>query len=594
MTQCPRSGSALAAPLVCLLLSFALTAAACGGASDEAADASPSAADTSGDDAATDPDGAEDSGPAADDTDDDDTAEPVEPVVCTDLGATGDLIVTTTLGPVEGHPTQQASEWLGVPFAAAPVGSLRWRPPAVHACYDTVVEAADYGPECPQTLPLQGKVGDEDCLTLNVWAPADTAPDAALPVLFFVHGGGNVQGSSSKPLQGGAPTYSGHHIVERADVVVVTTNYRLGALGFLALPDLSSEADSQSSGNYGLLDQIAALGWVRDNIAGFGGDPDRVLLFGESAGASDTCALMASPLAAGLFHRALMQSGGCPGNPLAETEATGASVVEAGPCGDAADVLACLRGLTASEILDVMPGSINVGSVDLGKQTGSYGPTQDGWVLPTSPLEAFASGAHNAVPLVIGANADEMVDMASVEVTTADEYEDVVTLMFGLFGAAVLETVFDVYPVDSHPTPQDTLVQLLSDMRFVCPAREIARAVAGGQSEAVYRYFFTKRAETNQGDLPARHGIELLYVFRTMTDIPLFQPADSDLDLADAMIGYWTRFAATGDPNGADAPVWPEFEANADPYLDLTWPPVAGEGVHSERCDMWLELVSGL
>jgi para-nitrobenzyl esterase len=224
---------------------------------------------------------------------------------------TGDpTVVATSFGAIRGTSQGGVLTFKGVPYAAPPVGDLRWRNPAPHDCWTDARDANAFGNQCPQ-IRSASVVGDEDCLTLNVWAPQGAASNGALPVMFFLLGGGNVQGSTSEQLANGTYLYDGAVLAQKGNAVIVTANYRLGALGFLAHPALTADAGQTTHGNYGIMDQIAALQWVQQNISNFGGDPARVLLFGESAGANDTCILLASPLGAGLFSRALMESPIC-------------------------------------------------------------------------------------------------------------------------------------------------------------------------------------------------------------------------------------------------------------------------------------------
>ncbi|MDC0744149.1 carboxylesterase/lipase family protein [Polyangium mundeleinium] len=498
-------------------------------------------------------------------------------------------IVATDSGLVRG--TMEGASWVyrGIPYAAPPTGDLRWKPPALAACWEGVRDASAFGAKCPQIdEKTKMAIGEEDCLSLNVWAPDVQEGSAPLPVLFFVHGGGNIQGSSSETLPGGAPIYNGQDLAESQKAVVVTINYRLGALGFLALPELAAESPVAASGNYGLQDQMAALQWVQKNIGAFGGDPARVLLFGESAGALDTLTLMASPLAKGLFAAALAESGGTTSTPKQDAEAAMSERVAESSCGSAADKLACLRGKTPAELLAELPGSVGIGSVSIGSDASKYGPVIDGYVLPKATLSTFTAGEHNHVPLVIGTNGEELAKGMAIEVSTAAQFENVIKQSFGPLAPEVLAA----YPVGDYPTPQDALVALYSDLRFNCPNRSIARAVAGSQSEAVYRYFFTRRAKTAQGENPAAHAVELLYVFHTLTDIALFTPAAEDVALSDAMMGYWGRFAAKGDPNGGGAAAWPPYDAQKDTHIVLDSPISSGEGVRKTQCDAWEQIVA--
>lgn len=308
--------------------------------------------------------------------------------------------------------------------------------------------------------------------------------------------------------------------------MVVTVNYRLGALGYLALPELAAESPHGVSGNYGILDLVRALEWVHDNIAAFGGDPGRVLLFGESAGAVDTCVLFASPLAKGLFHAALMQSGGCDMPLVARALSDGEQFVAKTPCAGEEDRLACLRGLSADEVTLALPGHIALGDVDFGPgQPLKYGPHVDGWVLSGPPLDVISTAGHNHVPFAVGSNADEVEKAMGVTVATVGEYEAAVGTAFAFYGDAAVQAVLQAYPAADFESPQQALVTLVTDLKFTCPARTIARAARKGQTEAVYRYFFTRRPDTPKGDLGAFHGIELMYLFHTLTEVPLYTPS---------------------------------------------------------------------
>jgi para-nitrobenzyl esterase len=336
------------------------------------------------------------------------------------------------------------------------------------------------------------------------------------------------------------------------------------------------------------LDQVAALEWVKKNISAFGGDPSKVLVFGESAGALDTITLVASPLAKGLFSAALAQSGGSTSTPLKDAETAMATRVDMFSCGGASDRLACLRGKTANELLAELPGSINIGGASIGNAAGNYGPIIDGHVLPKSTSAIFAAGEHNHVPFVIGTNAEELAGLLTVSASTEAEFQAVINQNFGTLAPDVLAA----YPVADYATPQDALVAVYSDMRFTCPARIIASSIAKTQPEPVYRYFFSRRAKTAQGDRPAQHGIELLYVFRTLTDIPFYNPVPEDLALSDAMVGYWGRLGAMNNPNGAGAIEWPQYEMVKDPHLVFDSPIASGEGVRTTQCDAWEQILT--
>ncbi|MBL8115881.1 MAG: carboxylesterase family protein [Acidobacteria bacterium] len=494
-------------------------------------------------------------------------------------------VAETASGAVRGFAAGESVAWKGIPFALPPVGDLRFRPPVSPAPFTSVREARTFGSVCPQaTEPGASTVtGAEDCLTLNVWRPLAPA-SSKLPVLFFIHGGGNVQGSGSETY------YDGRYLAGGGDAVVVTLNYRLGALGSLAHDALDRESPKRASGGYGLLDQIAALHWVRTNIEAFGGDAGRILIFGESAGAVNVCALVASPLARGLFGSALMESGGCGAPALADVKQFDRGVIQAAGCASDAGSpgdpvpgsheIACLRALSAERVTSAVPGLASVAS-----SSGQlWGPVVDGWALPRSPQAALEAGTHNKVPFAVGSNSEETSRYVPA-IPSAAAYQAAVLGQYGLvLGALVLQQ----YPATAYPTPQAAFVAVTTDARFGCPARRIARAASRADSP-VFRYYFTHAVDSSPAAaFGAYHGLEIPFVFRTLTDIPGYRPSASELALADAMGRYWKRFAATGDPNGGADPAWPRYEAAADRVLLFDGGAIQEGGpVRSASCDFW-------
>lgn len=456
-----------------------------------------------------------------------------------DDGGVSDGAIETADGVVVGE--QRAGIWSfkGIPYAAPPLGALRFKPPTEPAPWDAPRDATQFGDPCPQRRTGgTSNFGDEDCLTLNVWA-ADGARD--LPVMVFIHGGGFVAGESSLPL------YGGQHLAAKG-VVVVTLNYRLGALGFLAHELLAAESPNDSAGNYGLLDQQQALRWVRDNIAAFGGDPDNVTVFGESAGGASICAHLGSPGSDGLFHRAIMQSGGgCDDYPalltgtLVEDPAgmVGANFVSHTTCDNASDVLQCLRDLPVDEVLHAQH-SLQVSALGI----VPFGLNIDGTVLPQQPRQRFRNGEEHDVPILIGANADEAtIFTATTPVSTVAAYEALVRATFGILADDVLA----LYPHTSFGGPRDAYNHLFSDVAFICPALQFAAAAAGGAHPS-YSYHFTHTVEVGvAATLGAFHGLELAYVFGTSADAsPLYLPNASDRVVQDAMMTHWVTFATDG------------------------------------------------
>lgn len=501
-------------------------------------------------------------------------------------------VVATQRGLVRGKQDGNTMAWLGIPFAAPPVGELRLRDPQPHACWTGTRDALNFGAKCPQLDAKTGQPeGEEDCLTLNVFAPIGTFKKP-LPVLVFIHGGGNVQGSASETILGGKPLYGGQHLAEKGPAVVVTVQYRLGPLGWLALPELTAEAGSKS-GNYGLKDQLAALQWIQANIGAFGGDPKEVLVFGESAGAVDTCALVAAPAAKGLFRAALMESGACTQPKQEAAEVAHAARVAQGSCAKAADRLKCLRQLPTTKLLAELGGSIGIGETSFDPDPGKYGPLVDGGLLPLSPLDALKAGKANPVAFAVGCNSEELAKLLVVTVATEAELKAALANGFAMLGADAVTKIQAMYAATKYPTPQDALVAAYSDVRFVCPTRTIARAAFQGGNPSVWRYFFTRQAPSAKGPVAAAHGIELLYVFGSLADILGYKPAPADLTLSAAMMGYWTRLAGLGTPNGGDAPQWPAYATTGDPFLQFGDTVAAGAGVRAAECDLWAGLIPG-
>lgn len=487
----------------------------------------------------------------------DDTPTPDAVARCTPMPGAATETVMTTSGVVRGAADGTTFAYKRVPFAAPPVGELRWAKPAAPLCSSTQIDATALGPACPQ-LDKGAFVGNEDCLHVNVWAPQAAA--APRPVMFWIHGGGNSLGSATYPI------YDGRLLAEAGDVIVVTTNYRLGQLGFLALGD--------GDGVAGLLDQIAALQWVKDNIAAFGGDPANVTIFGESAGARDVCSLVASPAAKGLFHRAIMESGSCRGLPArTKAEQTAANVAVAAGC--TAGDLACMRGKTAEEIIRSLPSDIS------GLSSGEYQPMIDGVVQTDQPDKVIRAGQHSQVPFIVGANADETGNSAPA-ITTEAQYEALVRMQLG---AVIGDMALARYPASAFPTPRAAYVRLTTDARFVCPSREIARAADAGQSAPVHRYFFQYRV-TPQG---AVHGLDVPFVFGTFAGVETpngmpYTPTANDLAVQAQVQGYWTRFARTGDPAGT--PPWPLYDPT-DPTLVFDTATSTTTGIRTANCDFW-------
>ncbi len=435
----------------------------------------------------------------------------------------------------------------GVPFAAAPVGDLRWRAPQPAAGWEGVRDAVAFAPD-PYQGDGKGHVS-EDCLYLNIWTPAKSTSER-LPVLVWIYGGGFAFGSTS------TPTHNGEHLA-RKGVVLVTINYRVGSLGFLAHPELSAESPHKVSGNYGLQDQIAGLRWVQRNIAAFGGDPAKVTIFGESAGGISVSMLCGSPEAKGLFRGAISQSGGnfgptrpttFPGeNMRGLAAAEQAGLAYAAKAGAAS--LAELRKLAP----DQLPG---------GWGNPSSWPIVDGWVIVDDQFKLYEAGRYNDVDVLIGYNSDEGLSFSREETPAA--YVANTRLRYGPFADKLLAA----YPAGTASVPK-TARDLMRDAAFGWQTWSWARLQSRTGKSRVFLYYFDQHAD-RPADSPAAdhgmpHGVDVPYVFQTLdrNDPKL---TAGDLAISETVANYWTNFAKFGDPNGADLPAWPRF-TEAEPKV---------------------------
>lgn len=486
---------------------------------------------------------------------------------CSAIGAAG------TVDSDEGHLRGAASDgicrFLGVPYAPAPIGARRWQPPGRIERWSDVRDAGAFGPPCPQLAADGSVVGKEDCLYLNVWAPPGREPK---PVLVFFHGDGNLVGSSSEPY------YDGAALARLGNAVVVTADYRLGALGYLALPVLSRAG----IGNYGLEDQGAVLAWVQRNITAFIGDPERVLAFGQSAGARNICKLMVGAVGTGAtwrFHRAVLESGDCEVVDHQLALAQGQRFVQASGCLGDPDQQACLRRLDVGSVLTT------AADPPTPLHTSLYNPI-DSNDYASAPLDAFSRGYAAPVPVVVGVNAEE-ASYVDQPLADAGQYA---LLVQSVFGAAAAARILAMYPASDYPAPRDAWAAIVTDRRYVCRARATSAVLSRAEPGHVYRYLFTQRLDREpEKSYGAFHGAEIPYLFRTFSAVG-YTPTRADLALSDAMIGYWSRFAATGDPNGGGAPEWPAHDATSDPYLVLGTPIESARGLRTEKCDFWQTL----
>ncbi len=451
----------------------------------------------------------------------------------------------STLVKVEGGMVQGIVEdgltvFKGIPFAAPPIGDLRWKTPQPVAKWDTVLQATQFGPD-----PIQGW-GDrakqsEDCLYLNVWTPAKYTNDK-IPVLVWIYGGG---------FNGGATSYyNGEHLAKKG-VVLVSIAYRVGHLGFLAHAELSAESPNHVSGNYGLLDMIAGLKWVQKNIAAFGGNPNKVTIFGESAGGIAVSMLCASPLAKGLFDGAISQSGGSFGPPRPTTypgeNMKRLDVAE----GDGEAYAQSTGALSLAELRNIPADSLPMGG--FGK--GMAWPIIDGWVIPDDQYKLYEAGQFNDTPILVGYNSDEGASFTRTN--DPKEYIASVKERYGQFADDLLKA----YPVGENSVPK-TARDLARDAAFGWHTWSWARLQAKmGQSDP-YLYYFDQHPDYPE-DSPhygygSPHGQDVGYVFQ-MLDTSNPETTESDLVISEAMGTYWTNFAKYGNPNGKGVPEWPTF-----------------------------------
>ena len=482
-------------------------------------------------------------------------------------------------GLILGSEQDGVTSYKGVPFAAPPVGERRWKPPAPVQSWGGVRQCDAFGPVCPQApypaasiYAREPQPQSEDCLYLNVWSAAASA-DERRPVMVWIHGGGLTRGSGSHVV------YDGTSLANKG-VVLVTVNYRLGPLGYLAHPELSAESDHGSSGNYGVLDQIAALTWVQKNIASFGGDPSRVTIFGESAGSWSVNVLVATPLAKGLFHRAIGESGGSfgPMSHLKSDPGDGKSAEEIGQAfakSAGADSISALRAVSAEKIVDLFTND------DEGKKFRTR-PNVDGWVLPEEIRAIFAAGKQNDVPTIVGSNADEMTSLTN-PMTVPRKLDDYEKRMREQFGDR-FDDLARHYPADTDETVGKAYLGVLRDRAFTLPMRTWARATATGDSKA-YLYQFTRVPPVpNSEYLGAFHAAEISYAFNNLERLGR-DATEVDLKLAQTMSSYWVNFAASGDPNGEGLPEWVAYDEGAEPYLVLGDEVVLGHHLLKEQLD---------
>ena len=464
------------------------------------------------------------------------------------------MVVKTDAGSVSGLQQGGLRVFHGIPFAAPPTGDLRWRPPAPVKPWDGVKETKEYSATCPQPGSAAPLNMSEDCLYLNVWTPAQSA-DERLPVMVFFYGGAFMDVAGSMPL------YNGTTLAQKG-VIVVTPNYRLGALGFLAHPQLDAESPHNASGNYGIMDQQAALQWVQRNIDTFGGDPSRVTIFGQSAGAESVLVHVASPTSKGFFQQGIVESGPfwAHGAIIDATHskayaeqfgvdyATGLGY--SGP-----DAIARMRQVSPKALINATPSPAPGFWTT---HTVQFEPTIDGWILPDTMDNLYLLHKENPVPLMIGNNANDGTTLSANANMTVPEYVSFIKSRFGNDTGAVLAK----YPANSTSEVQLRLAQIMTDYDFSDSVKYAAGSMGDISPDTyVYRYSYILPRQSNG----AFHGSETLLLFGV--------PVPADPAVADNVVDLWTRFAKTGNPNGGMNVTWPNYTRQKGQYLDINITP---------------------
>lgn len=500
----------------------------------------------------------------------------------------GPWIVETAEGPVQGV-NDSGWTFLGIPYARPPTGERRWSAPRRPESWEEPLVADEYMDSCPQ--PSQSnQLADpgptsEDCLGLNVWAPSRD-PDADAPVLVWIHGGAFLFGSSRVTYPDGTQLYDGRKLAQRG-VVVVSLNYRLGPFGFLAHPEMvGDDPEYEAAGNYGFLDQVAALEWVQRNIDAFGGDPDNVTLFGESAGGISICGHLVADVSRDLFDRAIMQSGSCPEylrrldearGELDSAFAQGERVAEELGCGE--EGLSCMREKSPEGILEALETTSQPSG-----NGEAFGPIVDGALFSGSFWSELEAGSGAEVPIIAGATRDEGTLWASPYASYSEtQYEEWVEMNYPNRAEGVLEK----YPAGDYEAPWKAIAAILGDVYFTCPARWTVREHTD-QGNPAFHYLFSHVTDYGeQQNLGAFHGIELEFVFDNF--VRPFIPQE-ERTLARRMQESWLQFAREGSPGSVGDREWPRYDLESDQTLVFDTGTVETRtGYRSEYCEFWAQ-----
>lgn len=491
---------------------------------------------------------------------------------------TGTEIVTAS-GEIQGREDDELRVFKGIPFAAPPVGERRFKAPAPVEPWGEPLVADEFGPSCLQAVALNDNGTSEDCLTLNVWAHQDDEPR---PVMVWIYGGGFIVGETAMG------TYDGADLAQSADVVVVSINYRLGVLGNLALPELRDEDPMGAVGNMGLLDQIEALRWVKANAAAFGGDPENITVFGESAGAISTCALMGAPLADDLFHKAIMQSGNCTLFSVIEGEGLpgvpgvfefGEQIAAEVGCGEAEDRLACLREAPAEDLVDVLEAGALLNILDTGAPLGW---TIDGVVLPQMPYDRIRAGEAPERPVIAGSNGNEgFIFTLGQDVPSREAFRDLLAPIFG--GPEAAQQIVDLYPRAVYPLSKDAFTAFMGEWLFNCNGYHMVRSLDG----LGYAYELRVGPPLLMTPYGPMHAADLFYVFGNFLR-SLMLPTAVDLGLSRRVQLAWGSFARTGVPTWEGG--WPPARAENPQHLSIEIFSEVRDEFRAGRCDAMREM----
>lgn len=496
-------------------------------------------------------------------------------------------IVRIDNGSIKGKTEDGVKIFLGIPYAAPPVGDLRWEQPQAVSSWDGIKETISFNSACPQPeLSSLGFAGEmfmenpgtmsEDCLTLNIWTAASFQKEKR-PVMVWIYGGGFFAGSSAEPRYNGIP-------IAKKGVVLVTFNYRLGPLGFLAHPALSAESPTGTSGNYGLMDQIAALKWVKDNIEKFGGNSNNVTIFGQSAGGVSVTALMASPQASNLFQKAIAESGGVPQqlserakqvNGMPSMETLGVQFATKLGIAENENAAEALRSKSWQEIINVS----SVGGWNVGGGT-KENLSVDGYVLVKQPWQVFMDGEQINVPFITGIVKDEgSVFARSTQINTAEKLRIQISSLFGKYGQAILEH----YLANNNTIFEKVYAELIED-GLILTVRDMARAQAKIQPNTFF-YQFTKVSNKGKDNkIGAFHTSELPYIFHTPASAGGFDQTDEKV--SQAIMNYWTNFAKNGNPNRTGNYSWPKYNQDSNQYLIIDNPVAAEQNLKQKSVDL--------